>query len=149
MTVPVRDALLRRLERDTVVASGALALVALARWPNQPARALGVLGGAALVAAAYWRIRSSVYAAFPLPDVSDTSTGSGTPQRVAGASKPGFVKSFTRNAILGVGAYVMIARFEFDPVAMLAGVTTPALAAAVELVRTMRTRSNGSHPKSS
>jgi hypothetical protein len=43
----------------------------------------------------------------------------------------------------------MMARFEFDPMAMLAGVTAPAVAAAVEIVRMMRARGSGLQPWSS
>ena len=49
--------------------------------------------------------------------------------------------------MLAFGAYVMMARFEFDPMAMLAGVTAPAIAATVEVARTMRARSSGSHSR--
>jgi hypothetical protein len=40
----------------------------------------------------------------------------------------------------------MMARFEFEPMAMLAGVTAPAVAAAVEIVRMMRARRSGIQP---
>jgi hypothetical protein len=53
------------------------------------------------------------------------------------------VKFFTRHAILAAGAYVMMARFDFDPMAMLAGVTAPAIAAGAEVVRTVRARQSG------
>jgi hypothetical protein len=41
----------------------------------------------------------------------------------------------------------MMARFEFDPMAMLAGVTAPAIAAGVEVVRTVRARHGGSQSR--
>lgn len=138
---PPRNAWLRRLERDTVVAGLGMALAAAVLWPRQPQRGLGVLGGLALMAVSYRGILAGVAGLWADPAESGNS----------GAIRPsrGFVKFFTRHAILALGAYVMMARFEFDPMAMLAGVTAPAIAAAVEIVRTVRARRSGRHSRSS
>lgn len=147
---------LRRLERDTLVIGGVMTAAAVALWPHQPGRAAGVVGGVALIALSYRAIvagvsglRAGTHDATgsenrpdfvnpgPEGDVP-TEPGPGRP-----AASRGFVKFFTRHAILAVGAYVMIARFEFDPMAMLAGVTAPAIAATVEVVRTVRARQSG------
>ena len=98
-------------------------------------------GGVGLISLSYLGIRSGVNAAWPLPGTA--AAGASGPARPA----PGFVKFFTRHVILGLSAYVMMARFEFDPMAMLAGVTTPAIAAALECARIVRARSNGSHSR--
>lgn len=147
MTAPGRDPFLSRLERDSVLFAAALALGAAGFWPERPGRALGVLGGFALIAIAYRGIRAGVEGlrtAVPGPPASD-----GVAPPSPGRPRAGFVKFFTRHAILAGGAYVMMARFEFDPMAMLAGVTAPAVAATVEFVRTVRARDGGPHSRSS
>lgn len=142
------DRQLRRIERDTLIVGGGLALGALLLWPSSPARAAGVAGGVALMALSYQGIRSGVDAVWPRP-----GAGIAAPGEAATADSPdlrarfGFVKFFTRNAILALSAYVMMARFEFDPMAMLAGVSTPAIAATIEFARTMRAGSDGSHSR--
>lgn len=138
---PVREAWLRRLERDTLVVGAGMAVLAAAAWPSQPGRSLGVLGGLALMAVSYRGILAGVSGLWAAPEVS----GNSRPEQPS----RGFVKFFTRHAILALGAYVMMARFEFDPMAMLAGVTAPAVAAAVEIVRTVRARRSGLHSRSS
>ncbi len=147
MTAPGLDALLSRLERDSLIVAAAMTVLAAAVWPERPQRAFGVVGGVALIAVSYRGIRAGVdsllRASDSVPEGAPPLPPSSTAARV------GFVKFFTRHAILAVGAYVMMARFEFDPMAMLAGVTAPVLAAAVELVRTVRVRKSGPHSRSS
>ncbi|MFN7976757.1 MAG: hypothetical protein U0P30_01390, partial [Vicinamibacterales bacterium] len=129
----------------------------VALWPHQPGRAAGVVGGVALIALSYKAIVAGVsglWAGAPeglppvenRPDFTSSVDGADEAPEAVPARPPaprGFVKFFTRHAILAVGAYVMIARFEFDPMAMLAGVTAPAIAATVEVVRTVRARQGG------
>ena len=145
------EALLARLRRDTVWAGLVLAAAAFALWPGQPARAAGVLGGLALVALSYAGLRAGVDAALAVRAGADLPGGRAEIPGDSPASgrSMGFVKFFTRHAILAVGAYVMIARFELHPVAMLAGVTTPAVAAGIEFVRIVRARGTGSQSRSS
>ncbi|HUU34397.1 MAG TPA: hypothetical protein VMW48_10055 [Vicinamibacterales bacterium] len=142
MTAPPGDRQLRRIERDTLIVGGLLTLGALAAWPSRPDRAAGVVGGLLLIALSYQGIKAGVDAAWSPP--ADPAAGADFP-----VSRPrlGFVKFFTRHAILAASAYVMMARFEFDPMAMLAGVTAPAVAASIESVRMMRARSSGSHSR--
>lgn len=147
MNAPGRDPLLSRLERDSVIAAAVLAVLAGALWPGRPERALGVLGGFALIAVSYRGIRAGVEGLW-----AGSSGPTGPLEGSAPAPPPpraGFVKFFTRHAILAGSAYVMMARFEFDPMAMLAGVTAPAVAATVEFVRTVRARDGGPHSRSS
>jgi hypothetical protein len=147
MSASGHDPLLSRLERDAVIVAAVFAVAAAALWPGRPGRALGVLGGFALIAVSYRGIRAGVDGLW---------TGASGPAGADRATAPpaktpraGFVKFFTRHAILAAGAYVMMARFEFDPMAMLAGVTAPAVAASVEFVRTVRARAGGPNSRSS
>lgn len=147
-TLSSGDRQLRRIERDTLLVGGGLALGALLLWPSSPARAAGVAGGLALIALSYQGIRSGVDAAWPRSGQGVPASGEGAPPRSPDLrARFGFVKFFTRHAILALSAYVMMARFEFDPMAMLAGVSTPAVAATIEVARTMRAGSNGSHSR--
>jgi hypothetical protein len=143
----VTDAALGRVRRDTLVVGVVAALAAWALWPGDPRRALGVLGGLGLIALAYAGIAAGVDAAIgrgAAASASQKDAESGRKRR-----EIGFVKFFTRHAILALGAYVMIARFELHPVAMLAGVSAPAVAAGIEVVRVVRARGTGSHSRSS
>jgi hypothetical protein len=142
-----------------------MALAAAAVWPDHLERCLGVLGGLTLIAVSYRGILTGVAGMWtpaaaldgdespssPLraPAATSSEPPSGGPPASLAAPSPGLVKFFTRHAILALGACVMMARFEFDPMAMLAGVTAPAVAAAVEIVRMMRARRSGLRPWSS
>ncbi len=142
--------MLARLERDSLWLGGAGTAGAFLLWPGRPQRALGVLAGLLLVAVAYAGIRAGVDAAIGASvRPQESPADHRTPSQRRAAALGGFVKFFTRHAILAVGAYVMIARFELHPVAMLAGVTTPAVAAGIEFVRIVRARGTGSHSRSS
>jgi hypothetical protein len=152
--------LLARLERDTVIVGAIATAIAFTLWPEQPQRAAGVIAGVLLVAVSYAGIRAGVDVWLPVGRETGESdrqpAGAGAPvaddqgeKRRQGRASRGFVKFFTRHAILAASAYVMIARFELHPVAMLAGVTTPAVAAGIEFVRIVRARGTGSHSRSS
>lgn len=150
------DRWLLRLERDTLIVGGVMTAAAVALWPDRPGRAAGVVGGVALIGLSYRAIVAGVsglWADQQPPAIDENRPESVDPNldgEAQAAPRPagpppsrGFVKFFTRHAILAVGAYVMIARFGFDPMAMLAGVTAPAVAATVEVVRTVRARQGG------
>ena len=154
------DHLLARLQRDTVIVGAIATTIAFVFWPDQPQRAAGVIAGLLLVAVSYGGIRAGVDALLPggrgtsesgVPPAGDGAAPvddqRGNTRR--GPASRGFVKFFTRHAILAASAYVMIARFELHPVAMLAGVTAPAVAAGIEFVRIVRARGTGSHSRSS
>lgn len=147
MSAPGRDPLLSRLERDAVIVAAVLVVAAAALWPGRPGRALGVLGGFALITVSYRGIRAGVDGLWA--GASGGAEAGGAIAPPPKQPRAGFVKFFTRHAILGGSAYVMMARFEFDPMAMLAGVTAPAVAATVEFVRTVRARDSGPHSRSS
>lgn len=111
--------LLRRLERDALIACVALALVALAvpfggRWA-----AMGVLGGGALAAVSYRGLKAGVFGV--------SAAGSG--RAVA------LVKFFTRYAMLAAAAYVMLARLRLPPWAVAAGASSLVVAITVAAAR--------------
>jgi hypothetical protein len=56
------------------------------------------------------------------------------------------VKFFTRYALLAVAAYVMLTRFRLHPVGVLAGATSPFLAALMQVFRMPRVRRPRAHP---
>lgn len=108
-----------RIARDTAIAVLTLAALAVLWRPGEWRVPLGVLGGGALVGVSFWAIASGVDGL--------TRTGAGRGRRL--------VKVFTRYGILALAAYAMMVPFEFDPVGMLMGVTTLALALGVEAIR--------------
>lgn len=113
-----------RIERDAALVCAALALGALAVWPRTWAAVIGVVGGGLLAGLSCWAIESTVTGLL-------VSAG----RRRAGLVL--LVKFFTRHAILALAAYGMMVRLRADPVALLVGVTSIGLAAAVEAVRTI------------
>ena len=119
--VIVGSSLLRRVERDTLIVCGALALAALAIWPARPLIAGGVVGGGVLIGGAYVAIKGFV----------------GQFSRPAGRGWH-LVKFFTRHAILAFAAYVMMARLRLDPVGMLVGASSLVAAVVLEAARTAR-----------
>ena len=122
--------MLRRIVRDTAITCALFGVGAILVRPGRWSLPLGVAGGALLLALSFWAIRGSVDAWLG-PGVDDgTGRGSGRLR-----SSLGLVKFFTRYAMLGFAAYVMMARLHIDPVGMLAGVSALGVAAGVEAVR--------------
>jgi hypothetical protein len=114
---------LRRIERDTVVLATAGAALAAGFWPHRLGVAGGVVGGALLMGLSYLAIRAVVDGV------------------LEGRSRAWLlVKFFTRHGILALAGYGMMARLRLDPLAMLAGVGTFGLAAAVEAGRALQTQ---------
>jgi hypothetical protein len=116
---------LRRVERGSVIACAALALLAAVLARRLDA-VLGVLGGGALVAISYRGVKAGISAA-----VSAAEGGS----RASGRTAISLVKFFTRYAILAVAAYVIMARLRLPPVAVLAGASSLVIAVMVEALR--------------
>jgi xanthine/uracil permease len=121
--------LLRRLQRDTVLAVAVLATVALIVRPTQPRFAFGIVAGGVLIGLSYWAIRGAAEMA-----AAKAITGEKWP------SSRGFalVKFFTRHAILALVAYAMMTRLELHPVGLLLGVSAAGVAAALEAMRAAR-----------
>jgi ATP synthase I chain len=123
---------LRQFELDAAVSCGVMAVLALVVGRGRPDGAAGVLAGGALMALSYWAIKGGV----------DLVVAGGEPRRRIGLA----VKFFTRYALLAVGAYVMLTCFRVHPIGLLAGATTPFVAALVQLVRSSRATSRRKHP---
>jgi len=115
-----------RVVRDTFLTCVAVAIVAFALRPNDPRLALGVVGGGVLIGLAIWAIRGVVEQATE-PD----ETGEIRPISRGFA----LVKFFTRHAILALAAYGMMLRLHLDPMGLLLGVTSVAVAVAFEAGR--------------
>ena len=125
-----RDPVLRRFERDAVLACLLLAGVALA-WPwGGPWAAASVAGGGLLAAASYRATKGGVDA---------LSEG--------GSRGGGLVKYFTRYGILAVAAYVMLARLRLHPVGVVAGASSLVIAAGMAALRLLWSSSRSGHPR--
>jgi hypothetical protein len=122
--------MIARVARDTAWACLALAIVVLV-WKRDFGWPLGVLGGGVLIGLSFWAIRGAVDTLVRLRSGSET-----------GGKSAGFslVKFFTRHAIVALAAYVMMVRLHFEPLGLLAGVSSLGIAVAVELIRDVRWR---------
>jgi hypothetical protein len=120
--------MLSRIARDTGLTCALLIVLSIAVWPGRWRIPLGVAGGGVLIGLSLWAIRGTV------------DSWLGGSQRRAGL---GLVKFFTRYAMLGFAAYVMMARLHLDPVGMLAGVSALGVAAGAEALRGLRAHSVG------
>jgi len=137
MTAREADPMLRRLERNAVVACVAMAAVALAVRGGRPDVALGVLGGGALVGASYLGIKGSVNRL--TARVVARAPEAGEPRKNRAGWAFGVLLFVLRYALLVLIAYVMIARLRLHPVGLIVGATSVVAAAAAEAIRIIRT----------
>jgi hypothetical protein len=159
---PVRDPdpALRRFERDAAIACGAMACAALVLGRGRPDLAAGVVAGGCLMALSYLAIKGGVDVLVgavsrpgPLAGAADDGAAD-APDDGADTQVPGTrarrvalaVKFFTRYALLAVGAYVMLTCFRLHPVGLLAGATSPFVAAVAQVVRMSRAAARREHP---
>jgi hypothetical protein len=131
-----RDRTLRSIERNAFFICAAMTVVACF-VPPWPAVALGVVGGGLLVGLSYWSLKSSVTALVDLlagvgrnPDMPG---GEPPPQRAN--MRREIVKLTLRYALLGLLAYVMIARLRLHPWGLLAGASSVVAGVSLEAVR--------------
>ena len=121
--------LLRRLERETLVVVMMMTAGAFVLKPTDPLLALGVVGGGALAALAYWGIRG----------LADVLVAGAIRGEIRSNSRGwALVKFFTRHAILALAGYGMMTRLKLDPVGLLMGVSSPIVVVALEAVRSLR-----------
>jgi len=125
MTATAEPDVTSRLFRDTVWACASMAAFAALVWPRTFAAAGGILGGGLLIVGSAWAIRGAV-------DGLLRAGSGGTPSAWV------LVKFFTRHVILAVAAYGIMVRLHLDPVGMLAGVSSLALAAGMEAIRRLQ-----------
>ncbi|HEY8551400.1 MAG TPA: hypothetical protein VIL35_15695 [Vicinamibacterales bacterium] len=133
------DPLIRRLQIGAALWCGAATALAVAIRPDAPRIAGGVLGGGLLSAVSLLAIRSSVDALIGLfPGTGLDSGPAGTARRTGGVA---LVKLAGRYALLGLLAYVMIARLRLHPIGVIVGASSLVAAATFEAVRVLtRTR---------
>jgi len=122
------DPLLRRIGRTAFVVCGCMTVVAFAMSSSPVRSALAVMGGGLIAGASYLAIQSGV------STFVDRLIGSGAPPRRP-ALRWAVTKLTLRYALLGFGAYVMIARLRLPPLGLLAGASSIVAAVAVEAVR--------------
>ena len=122
------DPLLRRIGRTAILVCAAMAAVALVLSPSPFRSALAVLGGGLIAAVSYLAIQSGV------STLVDRVIASAAPPRRP-ALRWAVTKLTLRYALLGFGAYVMIARLRLPPLGLLAGASSIVAAVAVEAVR--------------
>jgi hypothetical protein len=132
---------LDRIVRNTAVSCVVIAAIAAA-WTRGFRAPLGVLGGGLLIGFSYWAIRGTVDALIalrsgPSRHGGDAATMGETPEK---PTRLPLVKFFTRHGMLALAAYVMMVRLHLDPVGLLAGVSSLAVAVAVEVLRDLRWR---------
>ncbi len=141
------DPLIRRLQRDAVIWCGLATAAALALRPDAPAIAAGVAGGGLLALVSLFAIRSSVdlvvgrltgtpNSQLPTPKADGEAAGgsAATDRAAAGVG----VKLAGRYLVLGLAAYVMIARLRLHPVGLLIGASSLVAGASIEAVRSLR-----------
>jgi hypothetical protein len=139
-------ALLRRLERGALVWTILGIVGVLVAAPSRTDVMLGVAGGGLLSIASFYAIRASVDAVWlasrlPAPEAGPTPGPDGTPDDGPDATerKTGLVglivKVTGRYALLGLLAYVMIARLRLHPLGLIVGITALAASATAEAVR--------------
>jgi hypothetical protein len=114
------DAFLRRFERTSLVACVAMAVGAVVVSGGDWWVGVAVVGGGVLAAISYAGVKAGVDAA------------------AGGRRAWPLVKFFTRYGILALTAYVMLARLRLHPIGVLAGVSSPVIAAMAAAARVLR-----------
>jgi hypothetical protein len=130
--------MLRRVERNAVVACVVMAAVAFIVARGGLGPPLGVLGGGGLAWVSYSGIKGGVDAL--------VAVAGATPDERRAARRRGvigLVKFFTRYAILAAAAYVIMARLRLPPIAVLAGASSLVIAVTLEALRALRPKSPG------
>ena len=131
------DPVLRRVERNGVIACGVMAAIAWAIARGRLGAPLGVVGGGLLVAVSYRGIKGGIDA------LVGGMTGTADGKSRAGHAAIGLVKFFTRYGILAAAAYVIMARLRLPPLAVFAGASSLVVAVTVEALRPARSKPPG------
>ena len=132
-----RDSTLRNVERNAFLMCAAMTAAACF-VPPRPTLALGVVGGGLLVGVSYWSLKSGVTALVDVLAGAGKSAGaSGEPTPLRANMRREIVKLTLRYALLGLLAYVMIARLRLHPWGLLAGASSVVAGVSVEALRLM------------
>jgi len=135
-----RDRTLRSVERNAFLICAGMTVVACF-VPPRPAVALGVVGGGLLVAVSYWSLKSGVTAFVDvLAGAGQAAGGSGEPTPRRANIRREIVKLTLRYALLGLLAYVMIARLRLHPWGLLAGASSVVAGVSLEALRLVTKR---------
>jgi hypothetical protein len=129
------DLSLRRVERDAVLACAGMAALALVLQRGAIGGALGVVGGGALMAFSFRAIRGGVDA---MVGRVVPAQGDAHARLQAGRIGWAILRFVFRYAIIGVAAWVLLAKLRAHPIGLIAGVTAPVVALAAEAVRLQR-----------
>jgi len=132
------DPMLRRIERDAILACAAMALAALVIARGGIGPPLGVAGGGLLAAVSYGGIKGGIDALVAVAGATPEARRDGRKRAAIG-----LVKFFTRYAILAAAAYVIMARLRLSPIAVLAGASSLVIAVTLEALRALRPKSPG------
>ena len=124
-----RDHTLRGVERNALVICAVMTFGACFVRP-WPAVALGVLGGGLLVGISYWSLKSGVTVL-----VDAMVAGRSEVSLPRAKMRREVVKIALRYALLGLLAYVMIARLRLHPWGLLAGASSVVAGVSLEAVR--------------
>jgi hypothetical protein len=112
-----------------------MAALAMALQRGRLSGALGVVGGGALMAFSYRTIRGSVDAI--VGRIAPAAAPADAPRRAPSLVWP-VTKLVLRYAVLGLAAWLLLVRLRAHPIGLMAGVTAPVLAVAVEAFRLQR-----------
>jgi hypothetical protein len=135
-----RDRTLRSVERNAFFICAAMTVLACF-VPPRPAVALGVVGGGLLVAVSYWSLKSGVTAFVDvLAGAGKAAGASGEPTPSRANIRREIVKLTLRYALLGLLAYVMIARLRLHPWGLLAGASSVVAGVSLEALRLVMKR---------
>jgi len=129
---PDVDPFFRRLTRGAIgfcLLAAAAAFAFTADWRI----AGGVIGGGALVGISLWAIRSSVDAMLAVMTTGDEPARARARRQAAAAT----FRLVSRYALLGLMAYVMIARLRLHPVGLLIGASSLVASAVLETGRVL------------
>ena len=123
------DPVLRGVERNALLIGAAMTVGACFVRPF-PAVALGVIGGGLLVGFSYWSLKSGVTV---LVDAMVAKRSEA--DRPRAKIRREMAKLTLRYALLGLLAYVMIARLRLHPWGLLAGASSVVAGVSLEAVR--------------
>jgi hypothetical protein len=127
-----------------VAACLVMAAIALVWSGGTPGPALAVLAGGLLIGLSYWTIGLGVQALTPgMPatgrDAAPESPDA--PEKVPPRVRWTLARVMLRYALLGLLAYVMIARLRLHPLGLLAGASSVVAAASIEACRLLLKKS--------